>query len=457
MAFSGKKGKKNKGTVISLQSFLSNDDAPVGTTQVAKNIRNVDGDDSDDGENVLTLVCHLPTAPRANRVFDDNSVPHRAPFIAYITNLPFDVKEDDIYEYFSSNRVTTVRLPREDGESGRVRGFGYVEFETREDLIQSLGIPDPTIKGRRIRIDLSNENDQNSKQRGNRRGYDNSNSENRDSTDWRRDNTQNRETNNYGFDRGSSRDSKSAPDNNSTGSWRMGSRSTINETSSTERTFERKRDVRIENKNDMPQERPKLVLKPRTLPLPELEVAPTTKIESKVDDATEEVSSLKFTGVPAEKVFGSAKPVDTTARDLEIEERLLDIRRQENSQKKVSDSINNELNELSLEKEEKVSIVEKSWRRQAGDEDTSKGQDKQSIRSDRRYDNTRDNRYKFQEKTERSDNFKDSGKDGKQRKDGVKNKRDYKVERQLPKYTQNQSEPVLQSSNKYSGLDDASD
>ncbi|TMW47263.1 hypothetical protein DOY81_007656, partial [Sarcophaga bullata] len=106
-----KKGKKNKGTVISLQSFLSNGDVPVGTTQVAKNIRNVDGEDSDEGGNVLMVVCQLPTAPRANRIFDDNTITHKAPFVVYLTNLPFDVKEDDVYDYFNTYQPRTLPLP----------------------------------------------------------------------------------------------------------------------------------------------------------------------------------------------------------------------------------------------------------------------------------------------------------------------------------------------------------
>ena len=31
-----------------------------------------------------------------------------------------------------------MRLPREGGESGRMRGFGYAEFETRQDLVEAL-------------------------------------------------------------------------------------------------------------------------------------------------------------------------------------------------------------------------------------------------------------------------------------------------------------------------------
>ncbi|XP_037807962.1 eukaryotic translation initiation factor 4B [Lucilia sericata] len=362
--FSGKKGKKSKGTVISLQSFLSNGDVPAGTTQVAKNIRNVDGEDSDDGGKVLTVVCQLPTAPRANRIFDDNSIPHKAPFIAYVTNLPFDVKEDDIYEYFNANNVKSVRLPREDGETGRVRGFGYVEFESRDDLIHSLGIPDPTIKGRRIRIDLSNENEQNSRQRGMRRGYDtvSSNVEGRESTNWRRDNNQKRESYNFGNERNSNRDQKSTSDDfNSPGSWRQKNPSNSATVSSPDQIHQKDRYASQEEKNST-SERPKLMLKPRTLPLPELDVQLQVPLKSKVND------NSKFTGTSAEKVFGSAKPVDTTARDLEIEERLADVRRQDNLKKDVIKTTN-DFNELNIAINEQVTNLDQNWRQQCTTDD----------------------------------------------------------------------------------------
>ncbi|XP_065371043.1 eukaryotic translation initiation factor 4B [Calliphora vicina] len=450
MASSGKKGKKNKGTVISLQSFLSNGDVPAGTTQVAKNIRNVDGEDSDDGGKIHTVVCQLPTAPRANRIFDDNSIPHKPPFIAYVTNLPFDIKEEDIYEYFNANHVMSVRLPREDGETGRVRGFGYVEFESRDDLIQSLGIPDPTIKGRRIRIDLSNENEQNSRQRGARRGYDSgsSNVEGRDSTNWRRDSTQKRDSYSFGVERSFNRDQKSTSDDyNSPGSWRLKNASNSTVSSTLEQFNQKDRDVCQEEK-DYTSERPKLMLKPRTLPLPELDVQLQITVESKIND-----NSVKFTGTSTEKVFGSAKPVDTTARDLEIEERLEDVRRQDNLRKDVIKSTH-DLNELSIAKNEKVTSLDQNWRRQSTNEETYNNQDKKSLRTDIRRDNVKDNRKKYQDKSEGSDCQKN--RDGK-RKDVIKNKREVKIDRQTYNNTHNQSEHAVQSSNKYSGLDEVSD
>ena len=48
----------------------------------------------------------LPTAPRAARGtdVDEDRVPHHPPFIAYMSNLPYDLEEADVYDFF--NKLT---------------------------------------------------------------------------------------------------------------------------------------------------------------------------------------------------------------------------------------------------------------------------------------------------------------------------------------------------------------
>ncbi|XP_070141163.1 eukaryotic translation initiation factor 4B isoform X2 [Drosophila kikkawai] len=371
MASAGKKGKKNKGTVISLQSFLSNADTPVGTTQVSKKLRNLDGDDSDDGTNTLPLVYQLPTAPRANRIFDDNSIPHKPPFIAYINNLPFDANEDDLYEFFGSINLISLRLPREDGENGRSRGFGYVELENRDDLIYVLSLPDPSIKGRRIRIELSNENDQQNRQKGNRRfdGFGNS-GENRDSGNWRRDSQNNGSSFDYSnYERSFNREKKPLPERDETntpGSWRTSARPQSIDSSPTRRDdqlSEKYRDSRGRNlerysreDNSKLEERPKLNLKPRTLPLPDVK-----KIELE-KSVTEHTKISKQSGNLSSNVFGSAKPVDTAARELEIEERLAHARKHDKSS--LEEELCEKLTEVEMDKNDNANLnASVSWRR----------------------------------------------------------------------------------------------
>lgn len=49
----------------------------------------------------------LPTAPKASRDFDDiiDKVPQDPPFIAYLTNLPYDVDENEISNFFRNMKV----------------------------------------------------------------------------------------------------------------------------------------------------------------------------------------------------------------------------------------------------------------------------------------------------------------------------------------------------------------
>ncbi|XP_044315218.1 eukaryotic translation initiation factor 4B [Drosophila rhopaloa] len=462
MASAGKKGKKNKGTVISLQSFLSDADTPVGTTQVSKKIRNLDGEDSDDGSSSLPLVYQLPTAPRANRIFDDNSIPHKAPFIAYINNLPFDANEDDLYEFFGGINLISLRLPREDGENGRSRGFGYVELENRDDLIHVLSLPDPSIKGRRIRIELSNENDQQNRQK-NRRfdGFGNS-GDNRDSGNWRRDSQNNGSSFGYSsnFDRSFNRERKPLPEReetNTPGSWRTSARPQSIDSSPTRRDVDQVSEKYRDGRGRIPErysrddtskfeERPKLNLKPRTLPLPDM-----NKLDFEKTDVVE-TNSAKQSGSLSVNVFGSAKPVDTAARELEIEERLALARKQDQTRKE-DDFLSDKLSEVQMDKNDNESInATVSWRR---NQDNREDEKINMCQDEKHHE---EGNYKLNQPRERFDRLEhlkekvNTNGESKVQED-YKHKRDSRNDRSLPKNIPS-NEPVLQSSNKYSGLDD---
>lgn len=49
----------------------------------------------------------LPTAPKAARGIDDYSdkIPNQPPYIAYLSNLPYDVDEDEIAQFFNNMKV----------------------------------------------------------------------------------------------------------------------------------------------------------------------------------------------------------------------------------------------------------------------------------------------------------------------------------------------------------------
>merc|ERR1712226_1109098 len=166
MASSGKKGKNKKGKTVSLNDFLSKGSAnggPDTTTVVMPSASWADEMDEDDnsssrgyGNKPETFV--LPTAPRAARGPDmsDDRIPREPPFTAYIANLSYDVDTEVVMGFFSELKIKGVRLPRDgDAETGRLKGFGYADFEDRASLVEALAMNDHLLQNRKIRVDLA--------------------------------------------------------------------------------------------------------------------------------------------------------------------------------------------------------------------------------------------------------------------------------------------------------------
>nr|XP_019530018.2 eukaryotic translation initiation factor 4B-like isoform X1 [Aedes albopictus] len=380
---SGKKGKKtSKKNKLSLGEFLTDGNAAaVSQIQVAVPVKLSNWadecDEDEDDRPVRTQMIALPTAPRATRLLNDDTVPHNPPYQAYISNLPYDLTDGDVYDFFADMEIASLRLPtRDDGEPGRLRGYGYVEFVKRQDLIDALSITEPVIHGRRIRIDLSSESDRGRQQRN--RGYDNYGGDSdRPMGNWRdgpranadRDQGQRRPyQNNYNRDRGDREDRERYPsDSGAGGNWRLGDRPTQPPPQSPpssrrgydrgdrgDRGFRRGGDLsgdrggRRDRDDGPPMERPKLVLQPRTLPLPEKpkpepedseerDSSRDRKYDSEASENKENEEQKetrpKPTPVPAANIFGAAKPVDTAAKLKEIEERISEKQRLEKEER----------------------------------------------------------------------------------------------------------------------------
>ncbi|XP_025205207.1 eukaryotic translation initiation factor 4B isoform X1 [Melanaphis sacchari] len=116
---------------------------------------------------------NLPKAPRAacESIIDESTVPQEGPFLVHMSNLQFEIDEDDITNYFKGLKINNIKLPRND--NGRNKGFGYVEFEERKELITALGMEN-LIRGRRVRVELASgmQDSRNAFQRGSRMGMD---------------------------------------------------------------------------------------------------------------------------------------------------------------------------------------------------------------------------------------------------------------------------------------------
>lgn len=353
--------------------------------------------DIDDDGMGRTEFIELPTAPRAARMQDDDSIPHTGPFSAKVSNLKYDLSEGDVDEFFMEReiRIKEMRLARDD-QGDRLRGYGHIEFETRQDLLNALMLPDPIIHGRPFRIELASEYDQRDG-RTVRKRYDNyvARDDKNESTNWRdrkeastfetvpdrggdrdrdrrggggggggyqnRSSFQNRHDNN-------NNDNNGGGGNDDGGNWRLGERPANQSPPPERRRFNdrggerrdddrrdggdrrggaRDRYERREQRFEPEEERPVLNLAPRTIPLPVM----TFPKEEEVERPPRKVSSLngdaenhndsglpedddqappppkpKPTPVPSVNIFGQAKPVDTAAREREIEEKLLQER-----------------------------------------------------------------------------------------------------------------------------------
>lgn len=398
--FAGKKGKKTKGKAVPLMDFLANTPSNGESSLAAvlnppKSRFSSWADEQDDEPNMPTPLIQLPTAPRASRSFDDDSVPKNGPFLAYLSNLPYDLDDADLEDYFSFLSIVSVRLPREDG--GRSRGYGYVEFETRDHLIEAISMPDPTINNRHIRIDVSTEND---RRRQDRQGGRYGESLSAGESNWRRGGPSNDDYNDRrGGDRefrGNSRYSSQTPARDTNTDWRTADRPSRDDDGPSRGGrggddrdgggFRERYGGRRSNYEDRmarepsppSKERPRLQLQPRTLPVEPI-VVPAQEEEKARERSP---SPPRPKPVPAANIFGAAKPVDTAAREREIEERLEKERaeerrlREEAREKAKLDAANSEqegqeneapLEEKKPEEKEKEKPAVVSWRRETDD------------------------------------------------------------------------------------------
>ncbi|XP_073952564.1 eukaryotic translation initiation factor 4B isoform X2 [Choristoneura fumiferana] len=426
----------------------------------------------------------LPSASRAARgglAVDDESIPRRPPYIAHISNLPYDVDESAISDLFEGLKIINLRLPR---EGDRLKGFGYVDFEDRESLIDAMNLPDLSVGGRRIRIEVSTENNDRRMGRGGRerdREYD----PERTTGDWRsgpraapepssRPREMTRDRGEITRDRGPDRDrdrEESTVDMRP-GAWRDGDRPAAEpapartpyggrdsfgrdrygDDRGRERGFgreggrdggrdgererggyggrdgfrtaerdgggfgnregrgfggrgfgDRDRDRDPPPRDDKPRERPKLNLLPRTVPREE--TAPTKPADgAPLEDKPDKPAAKP---VSAEKVFGAAKPVDTAAKEREIEERL---RKQEEEARKGTE-----------EKERWGRRADHSGDRRGGARRDDRTRDTRSYNKDRRdYSKDDKDRRDYSGNRDR----RDYGKDDRDRRDYSREDRD---------------------------------
>ncbi|XP_078104228.1 eukaryotic translation initiation factor 4Ba isoform X4 [Sander vitreus] len=397
MAASAKK-KNKKGKTLTLTDFLAEDKGgsnappsyPAKSTSWADETDELEGDVStswhteEDSFRAPPIDRSiLPTAPRSAREpnVDRSRLPRSPPYTAFLGNLPYDVTEDSIKDFFRGLAISAVRLPREPSNPERLKGFGYAEFDDVDSLLRALSLNEENLGNRRIRVDIADQSNDKERDNGSMGGRDRGGrmsdmGPDKTDSDWRarpssdaddgppkreeafgersrdryepdrfrdgprrdndrydggrdrfRDRYDDRDRRDFdrgGFDSRGGGGSRRAfgsgfrrdYDDSRGSSDRYGERDRYGDR---EDRYERRTDERREERG--PQQRPKLNLKPRSVPKEE-EGSGGGGGGGGSSGGGISPAAAPSSGSRASSIFGAAKPVDTAAKEREVEERL---------------------------------------------------------------------------------------------------------------------------------------
>ena len=102
----------------------------------------------------------------------------------YVSNLSFNTKDAELNELFSKFGVVSSAKVIMDRETGRSRGFGFVEMPSTEEGKEAmLGLNNKEVEGRAMSVSVAKEREERSSGGGSRGGYSNSRS-NSSSSRW---------------------------------------------------------------------------------------------------------------------------------------------------------------------------------------------------------------------------------------------------------------------------------
>jgi len=98
--------------------------------------------------------------------------PTSPPFTAFVGNLAYEVQEDELYKFFEpESKIKGVRLLI-NRDTGRGKGYGYVEFEDLESLQTAVSRSGQIFLEREIKIDVAEQREEKKRESfwGNTRG-----------------------------------------------------------------------------------------------------------------------------------------------------------------------------------------------------------------------------------------------------------------------------------------------
>jgi RNA recognition motif-containing protein len=95
----------------------------------------------------------------------------------YVSNLSFNVQDEDLKSYFADYGEVTSAKVISDKETGRSRGFGFVEMSDDTAAQKAIAELDgATVDGRAIKVSVAKPREERSGGNNNRRSFSNSNS-----------------------------------------------------------------------------------------------------------------------------------------------------------------------------------------------------------------------------------------------------------------------------------------
>ncbi|ORY82645.1 hypothetical protein BCR37DRAFT_346971, partial [Protomyces lactucae-debilis] len=112
-----------------------------------------------DGRPVNIDISTPRPAQQNNRAQSHGDVQSPPSSVVFIGNLSFDATEDAVYTAFGEcGEIQSVRLPT-DRETGRPKGFGYVQFSSVEGAQAMVAMNGHYVDGRPVRLDFSQPRD----------------------------------------------------------------------------------------------------------------------------------------------------------------------------------------------------------------------------------------------------------------------------------------------------------
>uniref|UniRef100_A0A0X3PID3 RRM domain-containing protein n=1 Tax=Schistocephalus solidus TaxID=70667 RepID=A0A0X3PID3_SCHSO len=152
----GKKGKKSRfNQVVDIDFTYSSTSVVDGGAESALAKLNLSREKVTE---LQRIKAQLPSAPQAVRIEEEIAqIPDSGPFRIMLANVAYQATREQIEEFLLPIIPTQIKIVEEDG---RCKGFGFVDFASRADLTAALDKNGNYLSGRRVTMRIAaNQND----------------------------------------------------------------------------------------------------------------------------------------------------------------------------------------------------------------------------------------------------------------------------------------------------------